>query len=74
MNFMQESLSGSVPEIFRLQITTTSNKCEKLNNLNLNLKIGKIQGESRKQLLLSAISPFPLIKPRVQHDRVCRVV
>ncbi len=33
-------LSGTIPIIFLLRITTTSNKCEMLNNLNL--KVGRI--------------------------------
>jgi hypothetical protein len=35
-------LSGSIPIIFLLRITTTSNKCEMLNNLNL--KVGGSSG------------------------------
>jgi hypothetical protein len=66
--------SGSVPAIFLLRITTTSNKCENLINLKLDLKVSEFRGRVIKRVLLSAVSPFPLIKPRVQPGRVYRVV
>ncbi len=37
---LKRVLLGSIPIIFLLRITTTSNKCEMLNNLNL--KVGRI--------------------------------
>jgi hypothetical protein len=41
-------MSGSVPAIFLLRITMTSNKCENLNNWKLDLKVSEFRGRSHK--------------------------
>jgi hypothetical protein len=69
LSSMKYLVSGSVPAIFLLRITTTSNKCENLNNWKLDLKVSEFRGISHKTGLLSAVSPFPLIKPG--YSRVC---
>ncbi len=74
LQFTFKVVSGSVPAIFLLRITTTSNKCENLNNWKLDLKVSEFRGRVIKRVLLSTVSPFPLIKPRVQPGRVYRVV
>jgi hypothetical protein len=45
-------LSGSVPAIFLLRITTTFNKCENCNNWKLDLKVCEFRGRSHKTVVV----------------------
>jgi hypothetical protein len=44
------------------------------DNWKLDLKVSEFRGRVIKRVLLSAVSPFPLIKPRVGPGMVYRVV